>query len=65
MGHFDWPFTNNDALIFPKFTCSFYQYGTMVVLPFATCIQFKNKVLGKGYGTNCGAILKNILDAHA
>jgi hypothetical protein len=65
MGLFDWSFTNNDALIFPKLTCSFYQYGTMVVLPFATYIQYKSKVLGQGYGTNCGVILKDILDAHS
>jgi hypothetical protein len=32
--------------------------------PLPGYIYYKNKLLGKGYGTNCDVILGNNLDAH-
>ncbi len=58
---------NHDGFNIPQIRI-FYTNTNMVLSKYfflATYIQYKKFFLGKGYGTTCGAIVRNILDAHS
>jgi hypothetical protein len=55
---------NHDTFNIPKIEAFSTNMGLWYCFPLATYIQYKNKPLSKGYGTNCDVIIKNILDEH-
>ncbi len=55
---------NHNAFYIPQIETFNTNMGPWHCFPLTTYIQLKPKLLGKGYGTNCDAILKNVLDAN-